>query len=342
MKITMIKKRLTNGNFCDKCIEMEELLKKRALIQHIDDIIIAEEDDPASPGMEMARKHGVKSAPFYVVSDNGEKERVYTSTLELIREKLTGRRVDKVCDEREEEELDIQNLLSCLPVDDPYKIIDYALRQFGTDCAIAFSGAEDVVLIDMAARTGLPFSVFCLDTGRLHSETYRFLDTVRHHYEIDLRIMTPDPELLEPFVDKKGLFSFYRDGHKECCGIRKVGPLKRALTDYRSWITGQRKDQSPSTRGFVPIAQIDGAFTGKDGRPLYKFNPLSNWTLDMVWMYIRENKVPYNELHDRGFVSIGCEPCTRTVRPGEHERAGRWWWEEETKRECGLHIPRNC
>jgi phosphoadenosine phosphosulfate reductase len=138
-------------------------------------------------------------------------------------------------------------------------------------------------------------------------------------------------------VRKKGLFSFYEDGHHECCGLRKVDPLGRVLSTYRAWVTGQRRDQSV-TRAALAVVEADQSFSGIDG-PLAKFNPLAEWSSSAVWAYIRESEVPFNELHERGFVSIGCEPCTRAIRPNEHERAGRWWWEEETKRECGLHLP---
>src|SRR5262245_39159919 len=151
------------------------------------------------------------------------------------------------------------------------------------------------------------------------------------------RHVLPQPEAVQKLVREKGLFSFYRDGHKECCGVRKVEPLVRALKPLAAWITGQRKDQSPGTRAEVPVVQLDPTF-GSPERPLVKFNPLANWTSKQVWAYIREHDVPYNALHDRGFVSIGCEPCTRPTNPGEHERAGRWWWEEETMKECGLHA----
>ncbi len=188
-------------------------------------------------------------------------------------------------------------------------------------------------MVDMAVKTGLPFTVFCLDTGRLHSDTYEFIERVRSHYGIEIQLFSPDPKLLEPFVKQKGLFSFYQDGHSECCAIRKVEPLSRALASCRAWATGQRKDQNPSTRGVLPVVQTDPTNVSR-----VKLNPLANWTLSQVWQYIRDNSVPYNRLHDQGFVSIGCEPCTRAPRPGEHERAGRWWWEEATQRECGLHI----
>jgi phosphoadenosine phosphosulfate reductase len=219
----------------------------------------------------------------------------------------------------------------------PQEIVALALREYSPDLAISFSGAEDVVLIHMAVSTGLPFRVFSLDTGRLHAETYQFIDRVRTHYGITIDVMSPQAETLERLVREKGLFSFYRDGHKECCGIRKVEPLIRALAPLRAWMTGQRRDQSPGTRAEVPVVQLDRTF-GTPDRPLVKFNPLGHWTSKQVWAYIRDQEVPYNALHDRGFISVGCEPCTRPTNPGQHERAGRWWWEEETRRECGLHA----
>ena len=149
--------------------------------------------------------------------------------------------------------------------------------------------------------------------------------------------MSPDAQALQALVKEKGLFSFYKDGHKECCGIRKVEPLKRRLATLDAWISGQRKDQSPSTRSEVPVIEIDEG-NSTEARTLIKFNPLANWSSKEVWDYIRLSEVPYNPLHERGFVSIGCQPCTRPVLPNQHEREGRWWWEEETQKECGLHI----
>lgn len=218
----------------------------------------------------------------------------------------------------------------------PQEIITLALTEC-SNIAISFSGAEDVVLIDMAAKTGLPFRVFTLDTGRLHAETYRFMEKVRRHYSITVEVCFPEPTSVEKMVNEKGLFSFYQDTHQECCAIRKVGPLRKKLATLDAWITGQRKDQSPGTRLAVPVAQMDKAFSTPT-RLLAKFNPLANWSSAEVWAYIRAFDVPYNELHEKGFVSIGCEPCTRAVLPGQHEREGRWWWEEATKKECGLHI----
>jgi phosphoadenosine phosphosulfate reductase len=186
----------------------------------------------------------------------------------------------------------------------------------------------------MAAKSGRKFSVFSLDTGRLHPETYRFIDSVRQYYGLDVQVVSPNFVALEALVRKKGLFSFYEEGHGECCGIRKVEPLRRVLSAYDGWVTGQRRDQSP-TRNEVPVLDWDRTHKSQG---MAKVNPLAALTQTQVWAYIRDNDVPYNELHDRGFISIGCEPCTRAARPGEHERAARWWWEDATKRECGLHV----
>jgi len=217
----------------------------------------------------------------------------------------------------------------------PREILRLALESCD-DVAISFSGAEDVVLIDMAVRIDPKVKVFSLDTGRLHAETYRYLERIRKHYRLDLEMLSPDTFSLQDLVRRKGLFSFYEDGHHECCGIRKVEPLKRKLATVDAWVTGQRRDQSP-TRLDVPIVQTDTSY-GTDEHPLIKFNPLAGWRSEQVWAYIRANNVPYNKLHERGYVSIGCEPCTRPVLPHQHEREGRWWWEEETQKECGLHV----
>ena len=203
--------------------------------------------------------------------------------------------------------------------------------------AVSFSGAEDVVLVDLLCKLSDNPKIFTLDTGRLHSETYQYIENVREHYGIKINVFSPQPETLEPFVAEKGLFSFFRDGHGECCGIRKIEPLKRALAGLDAWITGQRKDQSPNTRAEIPVVQHDPVFAGRSDA-LVKYNPLANWTSAQVWDYIRMMEIPYNPLHEKGFKSIGCEPCTKPTLPNQHEREGRWWWEEATKKECGLHA----
>lgn len=233
-------------------------------------------------------------------------------------------------------EHDLAQLEQQLASQSPKEILRYALAQHD-NIALSFSGAEDVILVDMAVKLRKDVCIFTLDTGRLHGETYRFLDKVREHYGISLEILFPEHDAVETLVKEKGLFSFYRDGHQECCGIRKVAPLRRKLAGLDAWITGQRRDQSPGTRAHVPVVQLDTANSGP-GRQLVKFNPLANWTSQQVWDYIRMLDVPYNELHARGFVSIGCEPCTRAVLPNQHEREGRWWWEDAGHKECGLHL----
>jgi phosphoadenosine phosphosulfate reductase len=232
-------------------------------------------------------------------------------------------------------ELDIAKLALEYSQRSPQEILKLALDKFD-EIVISFSGAEDVVLIDMASKIKKDFQVFSIDTGRLHPETYRLLDQVREHYEITLEVIFPDSPEVEALVREKGLFSFYKDGHKECCGIRKVRPLRRKLATLDAWITGQRQDQNPSTRANIPVVQVDTAFSTKN-HTLIKFNPLANWSSAQVWQYIHANNVPYNALHTKGFISIGCEPCTRPVLPNQHEREGRWWWEEAIEKECGFH-----
>lgn len=230
----------------------------------------------------------------------------------------------------------IRELQDELGNESPRAILKAAFKRYD-NIAISFSGAEDVVLIEMAYKLTDNLKVFTLDTGRLHAETYEFIERVRKHYGISIEVLFPDTNEVQDLVNQKGLFSFYEDGHGECCGIRKVNPLKRKLAGVDAWITGQRKDQSPGTRNEVPVIQEDAAFAGP-GKTLVKFNPLANWTSKEVWDYIRVSEAPYNELHEKGFVSIGCQPCTRPVLPGQHEREGRWWWEEATQKECGLHA----
>jgi phosphoadenosine phosphosulfate reductase len=328
MHVTMVKKLLSGGAPCRKCDEAEALLRSRGLWDRIDRVVLAVEGEPESEGFQLGRRFGVANAPFFVLRDEQGHEQVIDSTLRLIRALTPAReaQTDGTPD-------DLRGFEQHVAQAEPQEVVRFALQRFGEACAIAFSGSEDVALIDMAVRSGERFSVFCLDTGRLHAETYRFIDRVRKHYGIEIDLQSPSAPLLQPFVRQKGLFSFYEDGHTECCGIRKVEPLKRMLATKRAWMTGQRRDQSPNTRAHVPVVQEDA----NHEPPLFKWNPLANWSSAQVWRYIRDNEVPFNELHERGFISIGCEPCTRAILPGQHEREGRWWWEEATKKECGLH-----
>jgi phosphoadenosine phosphosulfate reductase len=209
------------------------------------------------------------------------------------------------------------------------------IQQEYTPSAFACSfGLEDMVLLDMIAKSARSIEVFTLDTGRLPDETHALLDRCRDTFTVPIRVYFPDAAEVETWVEQNGPNAFYRSiaQRKQCCGIRKVLPLKRALAGKRSWITGLRHEQS-AARQALPVQEWDEA------NGLEKFSPLLDWNLDDVWAYIRENNVPYNALHDRGYPSIGCAPCTRAIEPGEDIRAGRWWWEETSAKECGLHHP---
>jgi phosphoadenosine phosphosulfate reductase len=193
--------------------------------------------------------------------------------------------------------------------------------------------AEDMVLTDLILKAKLAIHIFTLETGRLHAETLGVLDAIRAHYGVNLKQYKPEPAAIENYVRVNGLNAFYDsiEMRKECCRIRKVEPLNRALAGNKAWITGQRRAQS-STRSDLAVQEDDAAHA------MQKFNPLADWTEDQVWHYIRSNEVPYNPLHDKGYPSIGCEPCTRAIQPGEDIRAGRWWWESPDTKECGLHV----
>ena len=231
---------------------------------------------------------------------------------------------------------DLDTLKAELADHNPRAVLSAALEYFGNNLAVSFSGAEDVAVVHLASRLKPGINVFCLDTGRLHPETYRFIEKVREQFDINLEVLSPSNQELENFVRAKGLFSFYQDGHSECCGIRKVAPLRRRLATVGAWVTGQRRDQNP-TRSDLAEVELDTTFSTPE-KSLYKFNPMAKWTSAQVWDYIEAYELPYNELHTKGFISIGCEPCTRTVLPNQHERSGRWWWEDATKKECGLHA----
>jgi len=193
-------------------------------------------------------------------------------------------------------------------------------------------GAEDMVVIDLIATHALPIRIFTLDTGRLPDETHALIDRTRKHYGLPVDVYAPDTRRVQSFVRAHGVNAFYDsvERRKECCAIRKSEPLARALVAKGAWITGQRREQS-ITRTELPLEEFDAAH----GIP--KFNPLAEWSTDDVWAYIRARGVPYNALHDRGYPSIGCAPCTRAVAAGEDIRAGRWWWEAAEHKECGLH-----
>ena len=235
---------------------------------------------------------------------------------------------------------------------EPQAILTAAFERYGvSEIAVSFSGAEDIALVDMATRLRPDVRVFTLDTGRLFPETYAFFEAARTHYGIEIEVYSPETEAVETLVRTKGFFSFFGDGHGECCQIRKVEPLRRALSSVQAWITGQRRDQSPETRTEIPVVQIDPTFRADSG-PLVKFNPLASWTSAQVFAYLTQHKTPLHPLHHRlvqnggdyhtltapSYVSLGCQPCTSLLNPGEHERAARWRWESSDKKECGLHL----
>ncbi|GAA0407045.1 phosphoadenylyl-sulfate reductase [Massilia aurea] len=212
-------------------------------------------------------------------------------------------------------------------------ILERIARDFTPAVFASSLAAEDMVLTDLILKAELPIAIFSLETGRLHAETLAMIDRVKETYDYDIALFRPDPLAVERYVTQNGLNAFYEsvDMRKECCRIRKVEPLGRALAGKRAWITGQRRAQS-ATRAELAVQEDDLSHA------MQKFNPLTDWSEENVWEYLRSNNVPYNALHDRGFPSIGCEPCTRAVQPGEDVRAGRWWWENPESKECGLHV----
>jgi phosphoadenosine phosphosulfate reductase len=231
---------------------------------------------------------------------------------------------------------DIGAVVSEAKTGSPQEILQWAFERFGDRLVLANSlGPEDVVLVDMLAELGLASDIraFTLDTGRLHQETYALMERLRERYGLRIELYFPDASKVEALVRAKGPSSFYEsiDARRECCNIRKVEPLKRALGTASAWITGIRREQSP-TRAQTDPVELDLANGG-----LIKVNPLVEWTRTQLWEHIRDRDIPYNTLHDQGFPSIGCAPCTRAVKPGEDERAGRWWWEQPDQKECGLH-----
>lgn len=193
-------------------------------------------------------------------------------------------------------------------------------------------GQEDQVITDMILANSIPIDIFTLDTGRMFEDTYRVMQRTNEKYKTKIKVYFPEKESIEELYQTKGAYSFYEsiENRKECCSIRKVKPLRRALSGNQAWVTGLRADQSEN-RNSLATAMFDKGFN------ILKFNPLLDWSLEDVNRYIKENNVPQNTLHSKGFISIGCSPCTRAIKENEDIRAGRWWWEDTSKKECGLH-----
>ena len=233
-------------------------------------------------------------------------------------------------------EREVEDLNQKFEGNTPQVVLEWALERFHPRISLSSSfGAEDVVLIDMLWRINPMGRVFTLDTLRLPTETYTLIDQVKLRYGIDIEVFYPKLDSVAEMVQANGFNLFYKsmDFRKLCCGIRKVEPVERALKDLDAWTSGLRRDQVV-TRANIRKVELDDAHPGK-----VKVNPLADWTWEQVWAYIQEHEVPYNSLHDQGYPSIGCDPCTRAVEPGEDPRAGRWWWESDpSAKECGLHV----
>ena len=212
-------------------------------------------------------------------------------------------------------------------------VLKEAARDYAPVVFASSLGAEDMVLTDLIVLHCPDIDIFSLDTGRLPQETYDLIQEVRSYYDVPLQVYFPDGKLVEEYVAQHGINGFYDsvESRKACCFVRKVEPLRRALKGKGAWITGMRRDQAV-TRGSLEVS----AFDSDNG--LQKFNPLLDWSHNDVWSYIRQYDVPYNKLHDQFYPSLGCTPCTRSVTPGEDVRAGRWWWEDPSSKECGLHV----
>jgi len=218
----------------------------------------------------------------------------------------------------------------------PRDLLKWAVDTFGNKVGLANSfGIEDMILTDMLAKVDQEHKsvIFSLDTGRLHDETYDTAERTIKKYGVQIKTYFPKFNKVEELVREKGFYSFRQsvENRKECCGIRKIEPLTRALGELDAWICGLRKEQSPTRADIAPI-EIDRAHNN-----MIKINPIATWIEKEVWDYARKHDVPYNVLHDKNFPSIGCAPCTRAIQPGEDVRAGRWWWESPETKECGLH-----
>jgi len=230
---------------------------------------------------------------------------------------------------------EIAQLAAQLDSQSSEQVLGYALEKFHPRIALSNSlQTEDMVVLDIAWRIEPKVRVFTLDTGRLHQETYDMMDRVRDHYGVKLEVLFPDAAEVQAMVNAKGLNLFYEsvENRHECCGLRKVKPLQKALAGLDAWVTGLRRDQWASRTNIQKI-EIDAANGG-----IIKFNPIADWTQELLDEYVKAHNVPRHALYSKGFTSIGCLPCTRATQPGENPRAGRWWWEQEGQKECGLHV----
>jgi len=332
MKITMVKKIKEDGAECKKCLQVTERLRAGDELRFIDKIVYADMRDSDSIGHRLATEHNTDIAPFFIVEDEGTVS-IYKTYMELKR-KVLNKKEEESEKKNSSKNFDIKRLNKEFETRTPQELLEWGLKEFHPCIALAWSGAEDVAVVDMLVKINPKARIFTLDTGRLNPETYDLIDRVRERYGIEIEVMFPDAAEVEEMVREQGVNLFYQsvENRKLCCNLRKVQPLKRMLSTLDAWITGLRRDQAV-TRTILKKIEIDETFGG-----IIKLNPLADWSHKDVWDYIHKNNVPYNELHDRGYPSIGCAPCTRSVKPGEDIRAGRWWWESPEGRECGLHV----
>lgn len=355
MEITLVKKIMEDGEECQKCGEVSERLKSGDELRFINKIVYADVRHPESEGSRLASDLNVEIAPFFIVEDGGEKT-IYKSYM-LFKKKVLNKVLEAADIEIEEKRKkagdtdafgisttssvaneisspDIEVLNKKFEEKSPQELLEWGLNTYHPNIALAWSGAEDVALVDMMVKINPEARIFTLDTGRLNQETYELIDVVRKKYKIQVEVLLPDSAEVEKMVRERGANFFYEstEARKLCCNVKKVKPLKKMLATLDGWITGLRRDQAV-TRTALNKIEIDDTFGG-----ILKLNPLAGWSHDDVWTYIKENDVPYNKLHDMGYPSIGCAACTRAVEPGEDIRAGRWWWETPESKECGLHV----
>lgn len=228
----------------------------------------------------------------------------------------------------------LNNLQKEIHTKDITESIDFLCKKFPGEVIFTTSfGIEDQVITDYIFSNKLPVRVVSIDTGRMFEETYKVFNRTRERYNHEIEVLFPKHEAVEKLLSNKGPYSFYEsvENRKECCNIRKVEPLIRALKNMKCWITGIRRDQSPNRLGMQKLEW-------DEGYGLLKYNPLLDWTMDQTVDFLNKKNIPYNSLHNKGYVSIGCAPCTRAINPGDDFRAGRWWWEENSGKECGLHT----
>ncbi len=227
---------------------------------------------------------------------------------------------------------DIEKIADDLEGKSAQEVLEWAIGEYPKIALASSFGAEDVVLVDILVKIKPDATIFTLDTGRLNEETYDVMERIRKKYNISIKSYFPDTDAVEKLERENGFYSFRDsiDARRECCNIRKVQLLKRAMSGLDAWITGLRREQAV-TRTELKKIEYDEA------NNIIKLNPIADWTQEEVWKYIKENDIPYNTLHDKGFLSIGCSPCTRAIKEGEDVRAGRWWWENPEQKECGLH-----